>query len=142
MVSRFTATDMINGVIRVLVERGYSSFLVRTDRLDAAFEQAYLRLLEMAPQYDLDVRFRIARDDFGESQVLRTALNGAGQRDVVSFDNPEYQDMRADRTKVASTVRLERLPASPGLYEELANVFIAAYEKFATEDDLTNVTTR
>jgi len=142
MATRFTATDMVNGIIRVLVDRGYSSFLVRTDRLDAAFEEAFLRLLEIAPKHDLDVRFRIARDDFGESQVLRSALNGAGQRDVVSFDNPEYRDMRAEREKVTSTVRLEHLPADPALYQELAEVFINAYEKFALEDAATNLTPR
>lgn len=142
MATRFTATDMVNGVLRVLVDRGYSSFLVRTDRLDAAFEEAFRRLLELAPQHDLDVRFRIARDDFGESQVLRNALNGAGQRDVVSFDNPEYRDMRAERDKVSSTVRLEHLPADASLYEKLADVFVAAYDKYASEDDVTNLTSR
>jgi hypothetical protein len=136
MGTRFTATDMVNGVIRVLAERGYSSFLVRTDRLDAAFAEAFADLLDLAPEYGLDVRFQIARDDFGESQVLRSALNAAGQRDVVSFDNPEYQDMRVDRQKVASTVRFEGLPGDRELYERLADSFITAYEKLATEDDL------
>src|ERR1035437_4522724 len=135
MGTRFTASDMVNGLIRVLVERGYSSFLVRSDRMDAAFERSFFKLMELAPKYDLNVRFRIARDDFSESSVLRSALDGAGQRDVVSFDNPEYQDMRAERQKAAATIRLESLPASGELYEQLADEFVKGYRDFAAEDD-------
>ena len=135
MPTRFTATDMVNGLIRALADRGYSSFLVRTDRIDAAFDAAFRRAREVAPQYDLDVRFRVARDDFGESEVLRTALNAAAQRDVVSFDNPEYQDMRIDRAKVTATIRLERLPGGASLYEQLAESFLEAYEQQTLRDD-------
>jgi hypothetical protein len=132
MAARFTATDMVTGLIRVLADRGYSSFVVKGDRLDTAFDAAFRRLLEIAEKFDVDVRFQIARDDFGESQILRTALNGAAQRDLVSFDNPEYQDMRLDRSKAAA-VRLERLPGGPELYEELAKVFIDEYDRYAAE---------
>ncbi len=129
MPSRFTATDMLSGLVRVLSDRGYSSFVVKGDRLDAAFEAAYRRLTEVAGKFNLDVRFQIARDDFGESQILRMALNGAAQRDLVSFDNPEFQDMRLDRTKV-SAVRMERIPGGRALFEDLADVFLDEYEKY------------
>ena len=129
MSTRFTISDMVNGLLRILADRGYSSFVIRGDRIDAAFATAFSRLLQLAPKYDLDVRFRIAPDDFGESEILRSALNAAAQRDIVSFDNPEYQDMRLEAQKVKSTVRLERLPSTRELYEELADAFLAAYSQ-------------
>ena len=134
MGERFTASDMINGLIWVLADRGFSSFFVRTDRLDAAFDAAYRHLRTLEDSYGLDVRFRVARDDFGESSVLRNALNGAAQRDVVSFDNPEFQDMRLNHRKIASTVRIDRLPGNQALYEELADRFLEAYETADSEE--------
>lgn len=137
MAQRFTSADMVNGLVLALSQRGYSSFLVRSDRIDAAFESAYRTLVDLAPKFDLDVRFAVVLDDFSESQILRSALNAASQRDVVSFDNPEYEDMRLDGQKVRSTVRFERLPAGEDLYDQLADAFIDAYETFAPEDQLT-----
>lgn len=139
MPSRFTATDMVTGLVRVLADRGYTSFVVKGDRLDAAFEAAYRRLVDcLAKEFDVDVRFRIARDDFGESQILRMALNGAAQRDLVSFDNPEYQDMRLDPSK-ASAVRMERLPGGRELYEQLADVFLDEYTRYVVGMDQTAI---
>jgi hypothetical protein len=125
---RFTAADLVNGLVRVLCDRGYTSFYVRTDRLDAAFEAAYTRLREIEDKFNVRVPFRVARDDFGESPVLRNALNGAAQRDVISFDNPEFQDMRLNRRKIEATVVLDRLPGNPDLYSELADRFLQEYE--------------
>lgn len=133
MTQRFEASDLVNGVVRVLADRGYASFYVRTDRLDAAFDAAYQTLLNQAPRYGLNVRFRIARDEFGESSVIRAALNGAAQRDVISFDNPEYQDMRLDRRKLAATVLIERLPGDKQLYDLLADSFLQEYERSAAQ---------
>ena len=128
MVERLTVADVVNGLIRTVSDRGYSSFVVRTNRIDRAFAAAYGRLLHLAPTYGLDVRFRIALDDAGKSRTFRDALNAASQRDLVSFDNPEYQDMRVDHSKVSMTVSYDRLPGDASLYEQLAEAFLQEYE--------------
>ena len=73
---RLTVADVVNGLIRTVSDRGYSSFVVRTNRIDRAFAAAYGRLLQLAPTYGLDVRFRIALDDAGKSLEVEVARLG------------------------------------------------------------------
>jgi hypothetical protein len=121
-----TVDQMVSGIFGVLARRGYSTLSIRTSQVDFAMEQAFERLVLLAPQKDLDLRFCVRRDLYGDSAAIRSAITGAAQSGLVSFDGPEYQNVRL--TPVASRMDLESLPGGAKLYEDLTDVFVASYE--------------
>lgn len=125
-VERVTADNFVTGIFGVLAKRGYTKVSIRTDMLDEAMAKAFTRLAERAKASDLDLRFRVNRDLYGTSPVIRTAISRAAQRDLISLDNPEYQDIRF--TANARSLDLDHLPGGSAMYKELADVFIASYE--------------
>jgi hypothetical protein len=125
---RFTISDMVGGLLRGIVDEGaMTSLYVGTDRLDAAFLAAYDKLREVEYNYDVDVRFAVALDEYGESAIFRNALNSASQRGLVSFDGPEFRDMRLGREKIRASIDLNNLPGSPEMYRALTETFLAEY---------------
>lgn len=124
--ARMTADNLVTGIFGVLAKRGYAKVSIRTDQLDSAMERAFEELVELAPRLDLDLRFRVNRDLHGDATVIRSAIARAAQRDFISLDNPEYQDIRF--TGNARRIDLSLLPGGADLYRHLADVFIANYQ--------------
>jgi hypothetical protein len=121
-----TADDLVTGIIAVLAERGYTTISMRTVQLDTAMQKAFERLQAEAPGLHLDLRFRVNRGLHGDAPEIRSAIGRAAQRDLVSLDNPEYQDIRF--TGHARRTKLDDLPGGAELYRVLANVFVENYE--------------
>ncbi len=128
MGQRMTADDLFTGLFGALAEMGFTSFSIRTDRLDQSVKAVYDRLLEHAHASDLNLRFTVRPNELGESAVVREALANAALRNLVSIDNPEFQHIRLQPDKLRQLVDLERLPGGSKLYRELAANFVTQYE--------------
>ena len=61
------------------------------------------------------------------TRAAQNALARAAQRDLISFDNPEYQDIHIKLAADEARRVLEGLPGEPALYEGLADEFVDAY---------------
>jgi hypothetical protein len=125
--ARLTANDFFLGLFSALRLRGEEKFSVRADRFDAAIKEVYDTLQVRAPEAHLEVRFKVLPHAmYGDSQTVRKALTAAAQRRIISFDNPDYLDIRIQMDPDDAARKLERLPASE-LFGDLADKFLAAY---------------
>src|SRR4051794_32422125 len=90
-----TVNDFFLGLFATLRLRGQSAISIRGDRFDAVIKDLYEELERRAADENLDLRFRIRPHRmYGDSETVRKALRSAAQRRVISFDNPEYLDIR------------------------------------------------
>lgn len=128
MSTRMTADDLFTGLFGALARRGFTSFSIRTDRLDSALVLVFDRLRERSEDWHLNLRFTISRNAHGESATVREALASASLRGLVSIDNPEFQHIRLAPSKIEQLVDEDRLPGDRSLYDELAELFITNYE--------------
>lgn len=123
-----TADDFITGLIAGFAARDVSSVSIRSPEFYRAVERLFANLQTVASNERLDVRFLVALDPvYEDSPVVRDAISGAVQRDLVSLDNPEYQDMRLKVGRDEARLFLERLPGGPSLFLGLADNFINDY---------------
>lgn len=123
-----TVDDFITGLIAGFAARDVSSVSIRSPEFYRAVRTAFEQLEAAAEREGLDVRFLVALDPvYEDSPVVRDAISGAVQRDLVSLDNPEYQDMRLKIRREEAPLFLERLPGTAELYCTLADRFIDEY---------------
>lgn len=120
--------DFITGLLAGFAESNVSSLSIRGAEFHRAVADAFLALNASAVQKNLDIRFRVFLDPvYGDSPVVRDAISSAVQRDLVSLDNPEYQDMRLKIGHEEAVLLLKRLPGGRDLYVDLAENFLKSY---------------
>jgi hypothetical protein len=119
----------MTGLLAGLGRRGIRVISIRGNQFYAAVEKVFLQLNnQLALDYGIELRFWIARNRFyKDSPDIREGIAKAVQRDLVSLDNPEYQDMRLKISPDDADRYLEALPGDPSLYEKLADVFLDLY---------------
>jgi light-regulated signal transduction histidine kinase (bacteriophytochrome) len=123
-----TADDFFAGLFAALAMRGLTTFSVRIDQFDPVVKEVFDRLAQRAAQADIKLRFRIKPHPVHrDSLTIQNALARAAQRDLISFDNPEYQDIHIKLAADEARRVLEGLPGGSDLYDELAEEFIEAY---------------
>ena len=123
-----TIDDFITGLIAAFATREVASISIRGPEFYRAVADVYDKLLGMADTENLDVRFVVSLDPmYEDSPVVRDAISAAVQRDLVSLDNPEYQDMRLKVRPSEGKLFLKRLPLSAEMYEQLADGFLENY---------------
>jgi hypothetical protein len=128
MSSRITADDFFAGLFAALARRGETSFSIRVDQFDPVIKGVYDDLETRAGDEGVQLRFRIQPHPVHkDSLTVQGALARAAQRDLISFDNPEYQDIRIKLAPEEAEKILRGLPGRPGLYEGLAERFVCAY---------------
>ncbi len=128
-----TADDFFTGMIAALAIKGERSISIREDRFDRAMELAYRELLRRAEKEALDVEFRIRRHPLhGDSQTIRACLSSAIQNDLVSLDNPEYQDLRIKIDANDARRVFEWLPGSEELFSDLADELLTSFSNVHT----------
>lgn len=128
--TRLTANDFFLGLFSALKLRGQEAFSIRADRFDAAIKEIYDRLESSSEAEHLDLRFRVRPHSvYGDSQTVRKALTAAAQRRIISFDNPEYLDIRIQLDQSDAERKLKRLPVRAELFEELADEFLETYRE-------------
>lgn len=127
-VQDITVDDFITGLVAAFADRDVSSVSIRSPEFYRAIERVFSHLEREAAGEGLEVRFLVALDPvYEDSPVVRDAISGAVQRDLVSLDNPEYQDMRLKIGRDEAALFLERVPGTPELFRALADEFMADY---------------
>jgi hypothetical protein len=125
-------SDFMTGLLAALALKSIPSLSLRESRFDLAVEQVTKDLTDEARTLNLNVRFRIKTDpSHGDSSALQQALYEAARRDLISLDNPEFQDLRL-KIKASDAPRyLEGLPGPKEMYERLADKLIEYYRASA-----------
>ena len=125
---RMTADDFFAGLFAGLAMRGLTTFSIRIDQFDPPIKRVFDGLAQRAAEAELNLRFRIKPHPLHQdSLTIQGALARAAQRDLISFDNPEYQDIHIKLAQDEAVRVLAGLPGGPELYEALADEFVRAY---------------
>lgn len=133
-----TADDFFAGLFAALARRGLTTFSIRVDQFDPVVKQVFDRLALRATDEHVHLRFRIKPHPVhNDSLTIQNALARAAQRDLISFDNPEYQDIQIKLAADEARRILEGLPGREALYEELADEFVEAYSGISSPEDST-----
>lgn len=125
---RLTANEFFLGLFSALKLRGQDAFSIRADRFDATIKDVYDKVGELPGGDQVNLGFRVRPHKiYGDSRTVRKALNAAAQRRVISFDNPEYLDIRIQLDEVDAERKLKRLRAPDDLFDSLAVEFLRVY---------------
>jgi hypothetical protein len=128
MAEKLSADDFFTGLLAALRLKGHTSISIRGDRFDQALAAVFQALQDAAPAQDLDIRFRIRLHPVhGDSSTVRDSLYQAVQRNLISLDNPEYQDIRLKLTPAEAHAVLLELPGGDKFYADLADRFLEQY---------------
>jgi hypothetical protein len=128
MSSRITADDFFAGLFAALAARGENTLSIRVDQFDPVIKEVFDYLSANAEKENVQLRFRIKPHPIHrDSLAIQGALARAAQRDLISFDNPEYQDIRIKLGGEEARRILAGLPGAPDLYERLAERFAGGY---------------
>jgi hypothetical protein len=120
--------DFITGLIAGLAVNDVEAVNIRGAEFYTAVTKLFERLKSSPAAESLDLRFRIILDEtYGDSAVVRDAISGAVQRDLVSLDNPEYLDMRLKVSRAEAEILLHALPGEDSLFEDLAAMLVDDY---------------
>lgn len=122
-----SADDFILGLFAALTGQGVTTVSMREEKFYDAISASFLKLKELAASHpgQVEVAFRIKLDPlYGDSAVVRNAVNAAVQRTFLSLDNPEFVTIRSKLDKVQAQKAIEHLPGDPGWYESLATEFL------------------
>ena len=120
-----TVDDFMTGLLAALALSHRAVVPIDSERFDAAVEASFHKLEDLAPEYGLNIRFWIATHPLhGDSPVVRDAISGAVQRDLVSLDNPEYQHMRLKITADEALMLLQVVPGGRELFAQLVAVLL------------------
>jgi hypothetical protein len=126
--TRVTEGDFFTGLFAALTLRGSSVISVREQRLERALAPVFEEFMKRATSENLDVRFRIRLHPFHQDSItVRNAICHAAQRDLIGFDNPEYQEIRLKLTKDEAERILATLPTKE-LFLTAADKFIDSYK--------------
>ena len=128
--ARLTANDFFVGLFAALREQGQTEFSIRDDRFDAAIKDLYDWFATRASDENVKLRFRVELHPmYGDSGTVRQALSAAAQRQIISFDNPEYLDIRIQIERPEAERILSGLPVREELFAELAERFADTYRE-------------
>lgn len=126
-----TLDDFFTGFVAGLAARGVRVVSIRGEQFHKAMEDVFRTTEREAETSGLKLRFAISRNEIhGDSPDVREALAKGVQRDIVSLDNPEYQNMRLKISKAYADQYFRRLPGSEDMYLRMADTFLAEYPVF------------
>lgn len=133
-VDELTADDFVLGLFAALTRDDVPTVSMREEHFYEAVQATYRRLQELQRQ-DPDVAelsFRVKLDPlYGDSAVVRNAINAVVQRTFLSLDNPEFVNIRSKLTPDQAERTIAHLPGKPEWYAELARTFAGAREAVA-----------
>jgi hypothetical protein len=129
MATRVSADDFFAGLFAGIAYRGRKRISIRGDRFDHIVASVVDRLREEHGD-DVDLRFRVRPHYIhGDSTTARDAIAAATQADLISLDNPEYQDIRFKIGPRAADDILSDMPLDKSIFLEVADNFLTAYER-------------
>lgn len=121
--------DFVQALIAALAVRGVRRASIRTENYDPVLAAVFQRLEEKAPRFGLELDFEIIPDPtHKDSLTARDALATSASDGLVSYDNPEYQDIEIKiGPQTGAALLKRRFPDLEPLFEELAEVFLEHY---------------
>jgi hypothetical protein len=125
---RVTFDTFFTGLLAGLVLRGRRAVSIRGSRFD---EIVVCLANELEAEHaDLDLRFHLEPHYIhGYSETVRDGIVAATQADIVSLDNPEYQDIRFKIDREDADELLDGLPLERTVFLNLADHFLKAYDE-------------
>ena len=124
-------SHIMTGLIAALAMDGIQVLSARRNRIDFAMAHLYKDIKKEAADLKLLPMFHITTHPIhGDSPAVREGLYKAAQRNLLSFDNPAFQDVRIKISAEEAPIYLERLPGDRAMYERLAKQFLRYYERF------------
>jgi hypothetical protein len=125
--TRLSFDNFFIGLLAGLVYRGRRAISIRGDQFDRTIAQVVNDLVRHHGE-EIDLRFRLhPHYVHGYSTTVRDAIASATQADLISLDNPEYQDIRFKIDRDDAQDILDDLPLGRELYLEIADEFLRAY---------------
>jgi hypothetical protein len=126
-------SDLLTGLIAALALQKVSALSIRNNQLDRALARLVDEDLRVeAEKQGFVVKFRVRPHEIhGDSTAVQRALYEAAQRDLISLDNPEYQDIRLKIGPAQARSYFEGLPGSPEMYEGLSTKLLQYYREVA-----------
>jgi hypothetical protein len=123
-----TADDFFSGLFAALAMKGWTRISIRNERFDRALVHVFEKLARLSSERGVDLRFRIRLHPMhGDSVTVRDAIAHAAQRDLISLDNPEFQDIRLKLEKNDAEAILSAVPGKKKLFMPLAEEFAHQY---------------
>jgi hypothetical protein len=127
--TRLTSEQFLAGIFAALALRHWDRISIRGGRFDRASAAAFVELERIAADYDVRPRFYVVSDTtYADSTVMRDAIARLAQWDLVSLDNPEFQDLRLKISPTYADTVLSKLGLNKDMFNSLADQFVAAYE--------------
>jgi hypothetical protein len=125
-----TADDFFSGLFAALALDGWKKVSIREERFDQALEHVFRELVRLSRAQGVNPRFRIrSHRTHGDSITVRDAIAHAAQRDIVSLDNPEFQDIRLKIGIADAEAILNGVPGRRTLFTPLAKEFARRYPR-------------
>jgi hypothetical protein len=136
MPARLSADDFFTGLLAAIAFRGRRRLSIRGERFDALVADLVKELVARHGD-EVDLRFRVRPHYIhGESTTVRDAIAAATQADLISLDNPEYQDMRFKIAPATADEILGDMPVGREVFLELADSFLDAYDRGESSEAL------
>ena len=128
MTKKLSADDFFSGLFAALAIKGWNRISIRDEQFDRALDSVFRMLTKLSKAQNLDLRFRIRLHPLhGDSSTVRDAISHAAQRDLISLDNPEFQDIRLKLGKTDAKSVLQGVPGKSQLFFKLAEEFTRHY---------------
>jgi hypothetical protein len=125
-----TAEDFFSGLFAALELQGWRKFSIRNERFDRALAFVFQKLTKESRNSGLKVGFRIQLHPIhGDSVTVRDAIAHAAQRDLISLDNPEFQDIQLKLDDTDARAILQSVPGKKALFFPLAREFAQHYSR-------------
>lgn len=128
-------SDLITGLFASLAvqagpERSARRLSIRGNKFDRALSMLVSQdLPSEAAKSGLAVRFRVQPHSLhGDSAVVQRALYEAAQREIISFDNPEFQNMSLKLTAREAERYFDALPGPRDMYARLTQRLLDYYD--------------
>jgi len=124
-----TADDFILGLFAALTRHDKPTVSMREQSFYEAVRASFERLRELSSSEPgvVDLTFRVKLDPlYGDSAVVRNAINAVVQRTFLSFDNPEFVTLRSKLDADEALDAITHLPGRVEWYDEMAEAFLEA----------------
>jgi alkanesulfonate monooxygenase SsuD/methylene tetrahydromethanopterin reductase-like flavin-dependent oxidoreductase (luciferase family) len=129
--SDVTVDDFMTGLIAGIASHDVRVVSIRNNLFYQAVVEAFDEFRVRANAAGVQPRFSLRLNKiYGDSPAVRDALTRAVQRDLVSLDNPEYQDMRLKIGARDAEAYLDKIAGGRQLYSEVAERFLSNYPSY------------
>ncbi len=130
--TRVTLNDFMTGFLAALAVRHVKVVLIRDSSFYRAIVNVFEQLESTEHEHNLKLLFWLTQDPIhGDAPEIREGITRAVQRDLISLDNPTYQQMRLKITPDDADLYFRKLPGGKDLYLSLADHFMHEYRSFS-----------